>query len=1112
MIPSGARVQRVTGSYTVEASAGTGKTRELVKRIVDAVIEGCGIEHVVAVTFTHAAAGEMKLRLRQELDKARQDPAITTEGRDRAGEALQHLERAFIGTIHSFCAQLLRQRPVEARVDPAFEEMAQPEAYALFGEEFRRWMQQQLTAAPGLLYRLFARLSWRDDDPVEALKGAAWQLAEWRDFPAPWRREKIEWQQQVDELLREIEAVLQMRAHCDRPTQDQLYQSLQPLADCWDRVRTARNIGREDYNAWESDIIRLPEQLRWLKKGYGQFSRSVTRDAMLAAWDQLCSDIQAFRAQADADLAAALRDELWPVVTRYQEAKERAGKLDFADLLISARKLLHNEDARRHFQMKYQRLFIDEFQDTDPLQAEILLLVSASDPEECDWERIIPDRLFLVGDPKQSIYRFRRADVELYRKICNRLLNSGVASSTLSESRRSVAPIQEFVNAAFEEMPGYIPLTKGRDAHPGQPAVMALPMPKPYGMRNVTKKAIDSCAPAAVAAFIEWLLARKWRVSDREDPACTREIAPSDICILFRRFTNYGVDLTAEYVRCLEDRGIRHVLVGSKSFHRREEVVAIRTALRAIEWPDDELSVFATIRGSLFSVQDGTLLKFRTQYGSLHPFKELPADLDPEFAPIKDALDLLAGLHRRRNYRPIADTINLLLEHCRAHAGFAFRRGGERVLANVLRLTDLSRQFEGTCATSFRSFIEFLESQETARESADPTVLEQEGDGVRLMTVHRAKGLEFPVVILADLTAKLTSNQSDRFTDFERGVCAQTLLNLRPWELLDPANLAAEQRMNREEGERLAYVAATRARDLLVVSMVGERDRKMLDETWLSPLHEALYPRDDMFRTPGRAPGCAFQGDTTVLERPIELGMDDNSVKPGLHYPRRGSHTVVWFDPAALDLGEKRSMGLQYEEVLTGSANAGLELYRTWQASQAEIVARAGEPQFEIERATEAATADSKDVELVRIPKQGTRPAGRAFGKLVHGLLQQAELPVNVENLQTIARVEARILGSEESDMEPAIQSALVALQHELLSGIGRAKRLHREFPVILREGGKLIEGVIDLAFLDGGSWTIVDFKTGPADKKRNRGQLELYRRALGLATGTPVRAVLFEI
>ena len=275
-------------------------------------------------------------------------------------------------------------------------------------------------------------------------------------------------------------------------------------------------------------------------------------------------------------------------------------------------------------------------------------------------------------------------------------------------------------------------------------------------------------------------------------------------------------------------------------------------------------------------------------------------------------------------------------------------------------------------------------------------MLEQEGDGVQLMTVHRAKGLEFPVVILADLTAELTSNQADRFIVSNARVCAQTLLNLRPWELLDPANLAAEQRMNREEGERVAYVAATRARDLLVVSVVGERDRKMLDETWLSPLHEALYPRDDMFRTPAARRDARSRATPPSSNRPIEHGMDDNSVKPGLHYPRRGSHTVVWFDPAALDLGEKRSMGLQYEEVLTGSANAGLELYRTWQASQAEIVARAGEPQFEIERATEAATADSKDVELVRIPKQGVRPAGRAFGKLVHGLLQQAELPVNV--------------------------------------------------------------------------------------------------------------------
>lgn len=1099
--------QRSTGSCIVEASAGTGKTRELVNRIVAAVTAGCGIERVVAVTFTHAAAGEMKLRVRQELDRARQNATLDDDARTRAGEALQHLERAFIGTIHSFCAQMLRQRPVEACVDPAFEEIAQPEAYALFSHEFQRWMERKLADAPAILRRLFARLSWRDGDPVEAIRSAAWQLAEWRDFPEPWRRETVAWQAQVDQLMMRAGEVAQMRAKCDKKN-DVLYQGLQPVTDCYERYVTAKQVGAEDYDAWESEIIRLPDDLRWLRTGYGTFSKAVSRDAMLTAWEQFRDNIRSFREKADADLAAALRDELWPVVELYEEAKQRLGKLDFGDLLIRTRKLLGHDEARHYFQSRYQRIFVDEFQDTDPLQAEILMLLASDDPAERDWERAMPDKLFLVGDPKQSIYRFRRADVELYRTICGRLTEAGVAANSLSDSRRSVAPIQEFVNAAFAEMPGYIPLTRGRDPHPGQPAIISLAMPNPYGMRNLTKGAIDRCAPEAVAAFIEWLLARKWRTSDREDASVTREIVASDICILFRRFTNYGIDLTAEYVRCLEARGIRHVLVGSKSFHSREEVVAIRTALRAIEWPDDELSVFATIRGSLFAVQDGTLLKFRNQYGSLHPFKALPPDLDVEFEPVKDALQLLAELHRKRNYRPVADTINRLLEHCRAHAGFAFRKGGERVLANVLRLTDLSRQFEGTQATSFRSFVEYLESQETARESSDPTVLEQEGEGVRLMTVHRAKGLEFPVVILADLTAKLTSNQADRVTDPAHGVCAQTLLGLRPWELLEPENLAREQRMNREEGERIAYVAATRARDLLVVSMVGERDRKMLDETWLSPLHDALYPTAGKFRNPEEA----FRGDSTVLNRPQEYGMEEISVRPGMHAPCKGEHRVMWCDPAALDLTEKRSSGLQYESVLTGSAEQGLVEYRAWQTAQQEIVDRAAKPAYRIERATDAGMVDSADVEVVSIPKQGTRPAGRSFGKLVHALLQEVRLPASREDLEEIAQVEARILGSDAGELEPATDAVMAALGHELLRGLNGAARVHREFPVLLRQGERLVEGVVDLAFSDGVKWTIVDFKTGPADKKRNRGQLELYRQALATATGMAVRGVLLEI
>ncbi|MEJ7607122.1 MAG: 3'-5' exonuclease [Bryobacteraceae bacterium] len=259
------------------------------------------------------------------------------------------------------------------------------------------------------------------------------------------------------------------------------------------------------------------------------------------------------------------------------------------------------------------------------------------------------------------------------------------------------------------------------------------------------------------------------------------------------------------------------MLVGSKSFHRREEVGTIRAGLRAIEWPDDELSVFAVLHGSLFAIPDNALLKYKDQFKSFHPFRTLPDDLDQEFWPIREALQLLAGLHRQRNAAPVADTINRLLEGARAHAGFAFRKGGERVVANVYRLCDLAREFDRSVSTSFRSFIEYLEEEQDSGEMAEAPVLEQQADGVKLMTVHKAKGLEFPVVILADLTAKLTGKEGgDRYVDEAKALWQCLIPGCTPWEMLEHA--AEEEAADRAEAHRLAYVAATRARDLLVVS------------------------------------------------------------------------------------------------------------------------------------------------------------------------------------------------------------------------------------------------------------------------------------------------------
>ncbi|MEO7653386.1 MAG: UvrD-helicase domain-containing protein, partial [Bryobacteraceae bacterium] len=1043
--------------------------------------------------------------------------------RERLGVALRHIERAFIGTIHAFCAQMLRQRPVEAGIDPAFTELAQPEAERLFARVFQRWIEVKLAGASPVVERALTRSSWREEQsgvggPMAALRGAAWSLIEWRDFPSPWRREAFHRDEELDWLLLEADGLLQLRAKCARPESDKLYASLQIVADFRERVRSAIAVGHIDYDAWESDLVRLPRELRWsLRQGGGPYAPGIPRESILDAWRQLESSIERFRERADADLAASLRDELWPLAALYQDAKSRSGQLDFTDLLIRARSVLHHDAARSYFQNRYHHIFLDEFQDTDPLQAEILMLLVSSDAAQRDWRAIVPaaGKLFLVGDPKQSIYRFRRADVELYRDVCSRLASQGVKKQQLLASRRSVEPIQQFVNAAFRDrMPDYLPLDGGRPGHAGQPAVLALPMPFPYGMRGITKTAINKCSPNAVAAFIEWLVNKSgWMVSDPLTSGRLIPVAPGHICILFRRFTNNGVDLTQEYVRCLEARGTAHVLVGSKSFHNREEVSTIRTALRAIEWPDDELSVFATVRGSLFAVSDGTLLKFRHHHGSLHPFKVLPEGLDMEFEPVRDALKMLAGLHRRRNYHPIADTIHRLLEHTRAHAGFAFRKGGERVLANVYRLTDLARSFEATSATSFRSFVEYLEEGADAGEAAEAPLLEQSADGVKLMTVHRAKGLEFPVVILADLTANLTAaDGGGRHVDSLAGLCAQRLLNMAPWELLDAGNRERENRMDREEAERVAYVAATRARDILVVSAVGDSE---FDNGWLSPLYDALYPARHLWRTPGPAPGCGPFGGETVLSRPQELGYDEVSVKPGLHHARQGEHPVVWFDPAVLDLTDRKSAGLEHEDVLSGSPDAGLNRYREWQTRRLEVIARGSAPAFRMDRATEAAALGEQTIliEVVALDKRGTRPSGRMFGKLVHALLQRAAFPVDAASLAANAVVEARILGAPSGDIPAAVAAAMGALSHPLLSEAGSAKRLHREWPVLLRqEDGTLIEGTIDLAFSDGAHWTIVDFKTSAAGQLRYRRQLQHYGLAVSKITGLPVRGVLFEV
>jgi len=1091
-------------SLIVEAAAGTGKTSELVRRIVAVLQSGLTtVDRIVAVTFTQKAAGELKLRLRQGLDRQRaatQDPAEVRCIED----ALARLEEASIGTIHAFCAQILRERPVEARVDPAFQEVSEQESARLFERAFRGWIEHRLNESSPGLRRALVRLAWRDihdgnRPPMEQLEFAARSLLEWRDYPAPWERIHFDRTAEIDRLAAFV-----------RDQATRLSTGFRPVHECAEWLERSEAALHRDYDTMEALLLKLHRELKRIKR---------------KGVEQLLEPIEKFRDSADADLAYLLREEMLDLVDRYEQQKRRAGGLDFLDLLLLARDLVRdNTEVRTYLQNRFTHIFVDEFQDTDPLQAELLLLLASEDPAQSDWMAVRPagGKLFLVGDPKQSIYKFRRADVILYQTLRGRLAEKGVPVVYLTRSHRSVRPIQSLVNAAFEpEMTGdpiagqagYVPLTGDIEPAPDQPSVVVLPVPRPYATRYPAKSAINRSLPDAIAAYTEWLLRESgWTVRDPEHPQRRIPVRARDVCILFRRFLNFGEDLTRDYTRSLEARGVPHLLVGSKSFHAREEVETMRAALTAIEWPDDELSVFAALRGPLFSISDAVLLRYRHAHQRLHPFR-IPETADAEFGPVAEALATLAGLHRGRNRRPVAGTVNLLLEAARAHAAFGLRPAGRQVLANVYRIVDLARSFEAEGGISFRGFVEHLARQAEKAESAEAPVIEEGAEGVRLMTVHAAKGLEFPVVILADMTANIAARDPDRYLDGQKRLCAMRLLRCAPWELL--AHETEERAREQAEGVRVAYVAATRARDLLVVPAVGDQEM----DGWLEPLNKAIYPPLDRQRRPDPAPGCPRFGNDSVLERPPDLlAGPEMSVRPGLHFPKAGGHTVVWWDPHVLRLGVQGDAGLRQEEILAGGSTASLEEYLAWREARDRVTESGRTPLWSIFTASEAPHPPegfTGGIRLESAPRKGERPGGRRFGTLVHAILRDVSFTAGRESIEAIATLHGRLLDASPEETAAAADAVESALGHTVLAAARAAREVRRETPVICRTGPHLLEGVVDLAYHEPDGWTLVDYKTDDdvvARRKHYEAQLAWYLHAFAKLTGEPVRGVLLSL
>ncbi len=1127
----------------VEAAAGTGKTTALVGRIVALVRDGVStLNRVVAVTFTEKAAGEMKLRLRTEIERARQNTGA--EQQVRLERALSELELARIGTIHGFCGDILRERPVQAGIDPLFKVAAESEAQDLIDQAFDSWFQATLADPPEGVHRILRRRA-RNQRPREMLRYALRSLVEHRDFQAPWRRDPFDRTSAIDRILKDLTDLGALAAESSRPD-DYLARNLTEIARLVEENARSEGVRDRDYDGLEALLRDLVRSRSWAWKGARWTRFGVqSRDDVLVRRDSVKASLDAFVAASDADLAPLLREDLRPAVDAYEKLKTQSGRLDFLDLLIKARDLIRdNAGARAEMQRRFTHYFVDEFQDTDPLQAEILLLLAADDANETDWRssRPISGKLFLVGDPKQAVYRFRRADVAVFEEVKKRLLAAGAKLLHLSTSFRSPPSLQSFVNTAFApamvasadgSQAGYVPLTQCRPEIVGRPTIVALPVPRPYAdYGKITNWQIEESLPQAIAAFIDWLVNDSgWTVEEDGKPVA---ILPRHVCVLFRRFRNFASDVTRPYVRALEARRLSHVLVGGRSFHDREEIIALRNALTAIEWPDDELRVFATLRGPFFAYGDEALLAFR-QYldasGELRTRRLSPmtvidrSELEPGAQEVPEALALLAHLHVGRNRRPIAQTITMLLEAVRAHAGIALWPTGEQALANCLRLVDMARRFERN-ASSFRAFVEKMEEDAERGEADEAPMVEEGTEGVRMMTVHKAKGLEFPVVILADPTCRASRDTPSRHVDMDHRLWLEPLCGCAPSELL----AAAEEELKRDRAEavRVTYVAATRARDLIVVPVGGDAPM----EGWLDVLDPALYPGEDTKRSPELAPGTPTFGDDSVLYRGTDgVPPDDGSVRPGLHQPRAGGPPVTWWDPALLQLDVDEQLPLRQQHILEAdpggtAAAAGEGSYARWKVARSDAIAQASSPSLSVQTVTALARIGPADERIrvehvARISRE--RPAGRRFGILVHSLLAEIPFDAEPEIVQSAAELNGRLVDATADEIDAAAITVKAALAHptmRLAAAEARAGTLRRECPVLLRRAdGTLAEGVVDLAFpqqtADFAGWTVVDFKTDrefEAGRANYTAQVGLYAEAIEKATNLPARGILLVV
>ena len=794
----------------VEAGAGTGKTTALVGRVAELVLTGRVKvpRELAAITFTEAAAAELRDRVREQLEREAERLDLDDEARGRVRAVLADIDEVTITTLHGFASRLLGEFPLEAGLPPGFEVEDSIEASVRFD---RRWLElvDDLHSDPALREALGRGLVM--DLDLRRLAEVADIFDDNWDRLGPPRPVGPLAPVDVSAVVEALGVALALLPHC-ADAEDLLAEHLENQAGPIRReLLLLTDVG--DPESLLTALVRAGKlSFKNGKKGVWNGQKPNVVAALAAAEAARVALIHAHRSEVLGVLAERLRR----FAIDGAEDRRRRGLVSYHDLLVRARDLLRADaDVRAALSRRYRYLLIDEFQDTDPLQIEIAALLAAADPTATpeDWQEIdvVPGKLFFVGDPKQSIYRFRRADIALYARAETAFAAEAVA---LTANFRSVPAVLAWVNRVFGELitddgdaqPPYVDLAPHRGAPGTRPAVLVVGGAVEEGSIGDIRDAES----AELAALIRRMRAEAWEVG-RTDRAPLRY---DDIALLVPTRTPLG-----QIERALESQGVPYRIESRSLVFQTDEVRELLAVLAAVDDPADEVALVTALRSPGLGCSDADLADWRLAKGQWRIDGMVPDGYDDH--PVARALAELKRLHEVRDWKPVNELVAQVVRERRMVELTLARRRPRDHWRRYRFLTDAARAFVEAGGSSLAEFVAWVTAQADGRADRVETVVrEADDDAVRIMTVHGSKGLEFPVVVLAGLNADRDPRPPLVAWGPERPEIRMGSQAAGYFETDGYGGVReADERFEDAERRRLLYVAATRAQDHLVVSL-----------------------------------------------------------------------------------------------------------------------------------------------------------------------------------------------------------------------------------------------------------------------------------------------------